>query len=358
MTASVTVSELAVAYGATVALDGIDLTIPAGAYAVLLGPSGSGKTTLLSVLGGFVESHQGRVWIGEGEVTDLPPRARPTATVFQDYALFPHLSVGGNVGFGLAASGVPRRARLRRVQEALELVGLAGLAKRRIHQLSGGQRQRVALARALVVAPDVLLLDEPLGALDLHLRRQMQDELKGLQRRLGTTFVHVTHDQDEAMALADLLVVMHRGAIEDLGPPSRVYRRPKTRFVAGFMGASNVIPGRVTTVRDTDVVVATAMGDVVLAGRAATDDVVWLMIRPEQLQVVHDPAVGEGPWDLTLGTFVIDDATFLGNGWRCRCRALRGDLVLAVQLPPQGEPRAGEALTLRAASADLVLLTV
>ena len=231
-------------FGAHRVLENISLEIAPASYTVLLGPSGSGKTTLLSILGGFLVPTAGRVLIAGADCTTLPPARRPTTTVFQDYALFPHMSVRANVGFGLMMRGVGRAERRRAANEALALVGLEHVADRRPHELSGGQRQRVALARALVVEPAVLLLDEPLGALDLKLRRQMQDELKAIQKRVGTAFVHVTHDQEEAMALADLCVVMSHGRIEDTGPPERVYRRPRTRFTATFMGESTILPAR------------------------------------------------------------------------------------------------------------------
>ena len=221
----------------------MSLTIAAGSYTVLLGPSGSGKTTLLSILGGFLQPEQGRVLIQGEDCTRMAPAKRPTATVFQDYALFPHMSIGGNVGFGLRMQGVAKAEREAKARDMLGLVGLAQAFDKKPHQLSGGQRQRVALARALVVEPAVLLLDEPLGALDLKLRRQMQDELKAIQKRVGTAFVHVTHDQEEAMALADHVVVMNHGRIEDEGSPERVYGRPATRFTATFMGESTVVPG-------------------------------------------------------------------------------------------------------------------
>ena len=233
-------------FGSFAALSDIVLTVDAGSYTVLLGPSGSGKTTLLSILGGFLVPNEGKVLIRGEDCTALPPARRPTTTVFQDYALFPHMTVGANVGFGLRMRGVASAERVERARAALELVGLAGTFDKKPHQLSGGQRQRVALARALVVDPAVLLLDEPLGALDLKLRRQMQDELKAIQKRVGTAFVHVTHDQEEAMALADHCVVMNNGRIEDEGPPERVYSRPASRFSATFMGESTILPGEVT----------------------------------------------------------------------------------------------------------------
>jgi spermidine/putrescine transport system ATP-binding protein len=232
-------------FGHTEAISNVSLSIASGSYTVLLGPSGSGKTTLLSILGGFLTPTSGRVTIGGVDCTSLTPARRPTTTVFQDYALFPHMSVGGNVGFGLRMRGVARSERGRLAREALATVGLPDVFDRHPHQLSGGQRQRVALARALVVEPAVLLLDEPLGALDLKLRRQMQDELKMLQKRVGAAFVHVTHDQEEAMALADQCVVMNHGRIEDEGPPDRVYARPASRFSAGFMGESTLMPSDV-----------------------------------------------------------------------------------------------------------------
>jgi spermidine/putrescine transport system ATP-binding protein len=243
MTALVSIENITHRFGSTKVLDDVSLTIAPGSYTVLLGPSGSGKTTLLSILGGFLNPSEGRVLIKREDCTVMAPAKRPTATVFQDYALFPHMSIGSNVGFGLRMKGVAKSDREAKAREMLGIVGLAEAFQKKPHQLSGGQRQRVALARALVVEPAVLLLDEPLGALDLKLRRQMQDELKAIQKRVGTAFVHVTHDQEEAMALADHVVVMNHGRIEDEGAPERVYGKPATRFSATFMGESTIIPG-------------------------------------------------------------------------------------------------------------------
>ena len=229
----------------TVAVDGISLEIPRGSFFALLGPSGCGKTTTLRMIGGFEEPTEGRILLGDRDVVGLPPYRRDVNTVFQSYALFPHMTVADNVAFGLERKGVPKGERAGRVQEILELVGLATYGARKPKQLSGGQQQRVALARALVNQPRVLLLDEPLGALDLKLRKQMQLELKRIQHEVGITFVHVTHDQEEAMTMADEIAVMNRGRIEQLGPPQELYERPATAFVAGFLGISNLLQGTV-----------------------------------------------------------------------------------------------------------------
>ncbi len=316
------------------ALKDIALEIGAGEYVTLLGPSGCGKTTLLSVLGGFVAPTHGNVLIGSDDVTRVPPAKRATTTVFQDYALFPHMNLRDNVGFGLRMAGVGRRARNGRAEEALSLVGLAGQGGKRPHALSGGQRQRVALARALAVEPEVLLLDEPLGALDLKLRRQMQDELKSLQRQIGTTFVHVTHDQEEAMAIADRIVVMNAGRIEDAGTPERIYRHPASLFAAGFMGETNSLPAR-STADGLD----TPFGMLPVEARPPGPGV--LCIRPEVL--------GQGG-DVALGTARIVDASFFGSYVRAHL-ALKDapDIKLVAHLPPTGIPAPGTDIALSAA---------
>ena len=242
MTAALSIKSLTQRYGNQTALHGIDLEIAAGEYIVLLGPSGCGKTTLLNIIGGFATPTAGDVLIGGRSMAGVAPKDRPTTTVFQDYALFPHMTLADNVGFGLRMRGMAADPRRAMALEMLAMVGLEAMADRRPHTLSGGQRQRVALARALAVSPDVLLLDEPLGALDLKLRRQMQDELKAIQRRLGTTFIHVTHDQEEAMGIADRIVVMQSGRIAQAAPPRQVYMAPASLFVADFMGEVNKIP--------------------------------------------------------------------------------------------------------------------
>ena len=307
---------------------------------MLLGPSGGGKTTLLNVIGGFVAPDEGRVLVGGRDVTALPPARRPTTTMFQDYALFPHMSLRDNAAFGPRMRGVGRRARRARADEMLALVGLSDHGAKRPSEVSGGQRQRAALARALAVDPDVLLLDEPLGALDLGLRRAMQDELQSIQRRLGTTFVHVTHDQEEAMAIADRVVVMRAGRIEDHGPPDRVYRRPATLFTAEFMGETNRIPARAGPSG-----VETPLGPLPLPPPASGALVVCL--RPEAIG-----AEGRG-W--AMGPARVVGATFAGTHYRARLSPEAApDLILTAHLPPAAPPEPGAAMTLSADPADAV----
>jgi spermidine/putrescine transport system ATP-binding protein len=232
-------------FGDVRAVDGISLEIPRGSFFALLGPSGCGKTTTLRMIGGFEEPDEGAIFLGDQPVTGLPPHKRDVNTVFQSYALFPHLTIFENVAFGLRRKGIKGGQLEGRVREILGMVDLTGLGGRKPRQLSGGQQQRVALARALVNSPQVLLLDEPLGALDLKLRKQMQLTLKRIQHDIGITFIHVTHDQEEAMTMADAIAVMNGGHIEQLGAPEELYERPRTSFVARFLGASNLLEGAV-----------------------------------------------------------------------------------------------------------------
>jgi spermidine/putrescine transport system ATP-binding protein len=340
MNALVSIENVSHSFGPAKALDSVSLAIRAGSYTVLLGPSGSGKTTLLSILGGFLQPTTGRVLINGADCTAMPPAKRPTATVFQDYALFPHMSVGSNVAFGLRMQSVPKAERTAKAQEMLRLVGLPQAFHKKPHQLSGGQRQRVALARALVVEPAVLLLDEPLGALDLKLRRQMQDELKAIQKRVGTAFVHVTHDQEEAMALADHVVVMNHGRIEDEGAPERVYSRPATRFAATFMGESTILPGRV----DGDGKVSTALGRFAAAGQTAGSDI-HIAIRPEHVQL------GAGI------TATVKDVVYQGSFKRVA--AIPADapqIVLLARLPATAPVQEGAIISLSIDPEQVIIL--
>jgi spermidine/putrescine transport system ATP-binding protein len=243
--ADVRLERVTKSFDEVVAVDGVSLEIPRGSFFALLGPSGCGKTTTLRMIGGFEEPDAGAIFLGDQPVTGLPPHKRDVNTVFQSYALFPHLTIFENVAFGLRRKGIKGGQLEGRVREILGMVDLTGLGGRKPRQLSGGQQQRVALARALVNSPQVLLLDEPLGALDLKLRKQMQLTLKRIQHDIGITFIHVTHDQEEAMTMADAIAVMNKGRIEQLGAPEELYERPRTSFVARFLGASNLLEGAV-----------------------------------------------------------------------------------------------------------------
>jgi putative spermidine/putrescine transport system ATP-binding protein len=230
-------------FGAVKALDGISLDIYDGEFFSMLGPSGSGKTTCLRLIAGFEQPTSGRIILHDRDVVGVPPYDRDVNTVFQDYALFPHMTVADNIGYGLMIRKVPKREREARIKEMLEMVRLPNMGGRKPSQLSGGQRQRVALARALINHPSVLLLDEPLGALDLKLRQEMQTELKAIQQRVGITFIYVTHDQEEALTMSDRIAVFNHGRIEQVGAPADIYECPATEFVAGFVGTSNIISG-------------------------------------------------------------------------------------------------------------------
>ena len=343
--------QITMSFDGKAALRGIDLAIEAGSFVVLLGPSGSGKTTLLNILGGFLQPSSGSVWIEGEEVTALAPAKRSTTTVFQDYALFPHMTVAGNLAFGLKMRRLPRAQQRERVAEALALVGLEGRGRSKPHELSGGQRQRVALARALVVAPSVLLLDEPLGALDLKLRRQMQEELKAIQKRVGTTFVHVTHDQEEAMAIADRIVVLNEGQIEDQGPPERIYLRPASRFTAAFMGDNNLIEGRVRESVGGNVTLETPLGSFTLKGEAEEGAAAAFSLRPEHLHIT------EAPGRQALGEARILESGFFGTHHQGTAELPGLETRLKLRLPQRWDPAPDQKLTLYADPADMVLLT-
>ena len=300
-------------FGDAVAVDDLTLSIERGAFYALLGPSGCGKTTTLRMIGGFEDPSAGVVYLGGQAVTDLPPYRRDVNTVFQSYALFPHLSVERNVAFGLERKKVDKAEARRRVGEALEMVQLGSLAKRRPGQLSGGQQQRVALARALVNRPRALLLDEPLGALDLRLRKQLQLELKSIQREIGITFVHVTHDQEEAMSMADTIAVMNKGRIEQAGSAEDLYERPHTAFVANFLGVSNLVDGRVLERGAEMATVETDDGTVHVPCARMDDapgDAVRIGVRPEKIELV--PAAEGIPAGRNALRGTVTVASFLG----------------------------------------------
>ncbi|MFF4652420.1 ABC transporter ATP-binding protein [Streptomyces sp. NPDC001380] len=314
-------------FGDFTAVRPLDLTIPAGSFFALLGASGCGKTTTLRMIAGLEDPTTGAIVIGGRDVTALPPYKRPVNTVFQNYALFPHLDIFENVAFGLRRRG--RKDVKKQVDEMLELVELGPLARRKPHQLSGGQQQRVAVARALINHPQVLLLDEPLGALDLKLRRQMQLELKRIQTEVGITFVHVTHDQEEAMTMADTIAVMNAGRIEQLGAPADLYENPATTFVANFLGQSNLLAAAVTGRQGADLLLDVSGTRLTLpAARAAGNrDRLLVGVRPEKLTLTHadDAAtVAEGRNRIT-GTVL--DASFIGVSTQYVVRAAWGQEI-------------------------------
>ncbi|WP_282694049.1 ABC transporter ATP-binding protein [Streptomyces sp. CC208A] len=301
-------------YGSFTAVHPLDLTVPQGSFFALLGASGCGKTTTLRMIAGLEDPSTGTVFLGDQDVTALPPYKRPVNTVFQSYALFPHMDVSENIAFGLRRRGI--KSVKAQVDEMLELVQLGDKARHKPHQLSGGQQQRVAVARALINHPQVLLLDEPLGALDLKLRRQMQLELKRIQTEVGITFVHVTHDQEEAMTMADQVAVMNGGRVEQLGAPADLYENPKTTFVANFLGTSNLIEAEVVET-GTDVLVTAGGGKLRVPGDRCTDAVrkggkLLVGVRPEKISLAHADDAGSIADGRNRVTGRIVESSFIG----------------------------------------------
>ncbi|WP_369193475.1 ABC transporter ATP-binding protein [Streptomyces djakartensis] len=311
----VRLTGIAKSYGAFTAVHPLNLTVPQGSFFALLGASGCGKTTTLRMIAGLEEPSAGTVFLGDQDVTALPPYKRPVNTVFQSYALFPHLDIFENVAFGLRRRGW--KSVKKQVDEMLELVQLGEQARKKPHQLSGGQQQRIAVARALINHPQVLLLDEPLGALDLKLRRQMQLELKRIQTEVGITFVHVTHDQEEAMTMADTVAVMNGGRVEQLGSPAELYENPRTTFVANFLGTSNFIEAEVDSRSGDEIVLRAGGGKLVLpenrcSAPAGTGGKVLVGVRPEKISLTHADDAGEIPAGRNRITGRIADSSFIG----------------------------------------------
>ena len=334
-------------YGDFNAVDDLSLVIPKGSFFALLGPSGCGKTTTLRMIAGLEEPTSGNIFVGTTDITDMKPYKRPVNTVFQNYALFPHLSIFENIAFGLRRRGVSDDEVKAQVDKVLNLVELPQLAERKPNQLSGGQQQRIAVARAIVNRPALLLLDEPLGALDLKLRRQMQIELKWIQTEIGITFVHVTHDQEEAMTMADTIAVMNNGKIEQMGSPDELYDSPKTSFVANFLGQSNLIPGTITGT-DGDNLVIDLYGTKVAVPKkrsSAQGNSVLVGIRPEKFRVA---AEGKGATGNVLTGGVVSDVSYIGVSTQYQVEMPWGKELMVFEQNDDDEDflRKGEKVTL------------
>ncbi len=332
-------------FGATLALDALDLEIAPGEFFALLGGSGSGKSTLLRIIAGFEAPDAGRLLLDGRDILGTPPWARPVNMMFQSYALFPHMSVADNIAYGLRRARTAKDEVARRVDAALAMVGLEGLGARRPHQLSGGQKQRVALARSLVMRPRLLLLDEPLGALDAGLRERTGFELRALQRETGAAFVMVTHDQEEALALADRVAVLEAGRVAQVGPPRAIYERPASRFVARFLGAANVLEGRAEQGRfDSAEAGATCVGDI-------PPGTVAVALRPERI------AVAPGASGPNTATGVVEDVAFRGDDSLLVVRLSGGAALRVAHAEEDGAPpERGAAVTLAWGASAVVAL--
>ena len=350
----ISLRDLTKDFGEVRAVDDVSLTIDTGEFFSLLGPSGCGKTTTLRMIGGFDLPTKGVVELRGRDVTRDPPDKRPVNMVFQSYALFPHLDVAGNIGFGMKRRGVAPDEIKRRTAAILERVHLSGYERRRAHELSGGQQQRVALARALVNAPDVLLLDEPLGALDLKLRKQLQVELKRIQKDVGITFVYVTHDQEEALTMSDRIAVMHRGRIEQVGTPEDLYDRPASSFVADFIGTTNLLAGSVESLGPDVATVCLDSGDrcVIASGGRRPGQTVHVSIRPEAIEIA--PANGSKP-DARLRA-EIEQVAYLGAAVQYHIRTERGLALTVLAGKSSKRFESGDSVVLSWAPSDALVL--
>ncbi|WP_221799539.1 ABC transporter ATP-binding protein [Oceanobacter mangrovi] len=328
------------------ALDGINLTIAQSEFITLLGPSGCGKTTLLNIIAGFERLDSGKILLDNSPLLELPAHKRPVNTVFQSYALFPHLNIGDNVGYGLDIHGVAKQERNKRVAEALEMVGLQGVEKRRPTQLSGGQQQRVALARAIVNRPKMLLLDEPLSALDRNLRMKMQIELKNLQAELGICFLFVTHDQEEALTMSDRIVVLNGGKVEQVGTPDEIYHRPASRFVSEFIGESNIFSGTVSRCENGLALVNADGSEIVCQSQQLrVGQPVSLLLRPEHFQLVAgSPASGTSSQAMIQAR--LQQSVFIGRDHQLHCQMANGQPISALIRSAMAAVQPGQAIEL------------
>jgi spermidine/putrescine transport system ATP-binding protein len=353
MTADVELDRVSVHFGDFVAVRDVSLRIRPGEFFSFLGPSGCGKTTILRTISGFIDPTEGAVRIGGADMRGIGPNRRPTALIFQSLALFPMMSVADNVGYGLRVRGVARSERRAKVERLLHTVALADQGGKMVSELSGGQRQRVAVARALAVEPQVLLLDEPLSALDLKLRQHMRNELRAIQRRVGITFIYITHDQGEALTMSDRIAVMNRGRIEQVGDGRAVYAAPETEFVAAFVGENNAIPGRIAAVADGIAAIETPLGRLEACNpkSLAPGDKATLFVRPESLL----PGIEASANQVQATTAEI---AYEGNLTHLAFRAADGIRLVAMLGPRDAatQPAPGETMTLRFAVGDAIVL--
>ncbi|HVR61485.1 MAG TPA: ABC transporter ATP-binding protein [Polyangia bacterium] len=354
----VAIRNLRVLYGETAAVDGVDLDVQPHELFLLLGPSGCGKTTVLRAVAGFVAPSAGSIAFGDEDVTRLPPHARNAGMVFQSFALWPHLSVAENVAFGLREQRVPKHEIAARVEAALESTEMRGFGRRRVDELSGGEQQRVAIARALVVRPRCLLLDEPLASLDAKLRRSMREEIRRICKSFGLTTIYVTHDQTEALAIADRIGVMQKGRLLQVGTPAEVYRRPRSHAVASFIGESNLVPARVIGLEPDAVRLESALGELRAArdpavAPAAAGARVWMAIRPESCRLAGD-AIGAAGFNLIHGRRT--STVYLGEIAEHHLMAGEQALSIFEMNPPAAAGPAGDAVAFRVDPADIVLL--